>query len=267
MDKTAVKVLRAFEYMCRSSEPTRVTSLAAALELTKSNAHRVLRTLVELDYVKQSDAGDYAPTLKIWELGTLLVGRLDFVQIAKPHLRQLNQEIGESVYLATLNPSGVVYLDVLESSYPIRINASVGGAAPPHCSASGKLMLAYNPLFAKTYLSGPLQRYTARTMTRVGDVRRTLEKVRQDGFSTNDGEWREGVCGASAPVHTAYREGVACIGVTALKERTPRSKLLRYAALLKETAGRISHDLGYRPTPPPPERRAKRAVKRKARAP
>ena len=247
MDKTAVKVFRGFEHICRGDKPIGVSALAAKLRLTKSNAHRVLRTLVALGYVEQHEDGNYGPTLKAWELGNLLISRLDFVQVAKPHLRRLNETTGESIYLATLNGTSVVYLDVLESSYPIRINASIGGTAPPHCSASGKLLLAFNPDFAKEYLARPLDKHTARTVVRLPDIQKTLEAVRRNGYAINDGEWREGVCGVSAPLHTAYRQGVACIGITALKERTSRKKLLGFAEVLKETAARISRELGYRP--------------------
>ena len=247
MDKTAAKVLRAFEVICRNGKPIGVSALATRMKLTKSNAYRVLRTLVEMGYVQQLETGDYFPTLKMWELGSLFLGRIDFVQVAKPYLRALNEAIGESVYLAALSGGSVVYLDVLESSYPIRINASIGGSAPPHCSASGKLLLAFNSSFADEYLAKPLEKYTARTPTRVTDVRKILESVRKNGYAVNDGEWREGVCGVSAPIHTAYREGIAAIGITALKERTNRTKLMGFAEKLKATAGRISRDLGYRP--------------------
>ena len=148
MDKTAVKLLRLYEYLCRADAPLGVSALAAKLRLTKSNAHRILRTLTGLGYAQQTADGLYAPTLKAWELGTLVINRLDFAQIAKPYLKELNDSTGESVYLATLNGTTVVYLDVLESRYPIRINSVIGGTAPAHCSASGKLLLAYNPLIA-----------------------------------------------------------------------------------------------------------------------
>ena len=70
---------------------------AAKLKLTKSNAHRVLRTLVALGYVEQHEDGNYGPTLKAWELGNLLISRLDFVQVAKPHLRRLNETTGSTM--------------------------------------------------------------------------------------------------------------------------------------------------------------------------
>lgn len=246
MDKTAAKAFRAFEHLCRLGRPMGVSDLATRMKITKSNAFRVFRTLVELGYVQQLESGDYAPTLKMWELGNLCIGRIDYVQVAKPYLRNLNETTGESVYLATVSGPSVVYLDVLESSYPIRINACVGGSAPPHCSASGKLLLAFNPLFAEEYLAQPLERYTTRTPTKPAEVRRILETVRKNGYALNDGEWNEGICGASAPIHSAYREGVAAIGITALKERTNRTKLLGFAEKLKHIAARISRDLGHR---------------------
>ena len=217
MDKTAVKLLRLYEHLCRAETPLGVSALAARLRLTKSNAHRILRTLTELGYAQQTGSGQYVPTLKAWELGTLVINRLDFAQTAKPYLKELNVSTGESVYLATLNGTDVVYLDVLESRYPIRINAAVGGSAPSHCSASGKLLLAYNPLIAAQYLAKPLEKFTARTVTRLPDVQRTLESIRRAGFSINDEEWVEGVCGVAAPIHDSHRQGIAAIGITALK--------------------------------------------------
>ncbi len=218
MDKTAVKLLRLYEHLCRADTPLGVSTLAARLRLTKSNAHRILRTLTGLGYAQQMADGQYAPTLKGWELGTLVMNRLDVVQIAKPYLNELNVTTGESAYLATLNGSSVVYLDVLESRYPIRIRSVIGGSAPAHCSASGKLLLAYNPLIAEQYLAKPLEKYTARTLTKRADLERKLESIRRDGYSINDEEWVEGVCGVSAPVHDGHRLGIAAIGITALKE-------------------------------------------------
>ncbi|RZS78054.1 IclR family transcriptional regulator [Pigmentiphaga kullae] len=247
MDKTAAKTLRAFEHMCRIEKSIGVSALAAKLDITKSNAHRILTTLVETGYVQQLESGEYFPTLKIWELGSMLLSRLDFVQIAKPHLRRLSEATGEQVYLASMSSGAVVYLDVIASKHPIRTYASIGSAAPLHCSASGKVLLAYNQTLADEYLAAPLEKYTPRTVTKEADLRKVLDEVRKKGYATNDGEWHEGVCGASAPVHTAFREGVAAIGISALKERTPRTKLVRFGEELRQVSVRISRELGYHP--------------------
>jgi IclR family KDG regulon transcriptional repressor len=246
MDKTAVKLLRLYEHLCRAPAPQGVSALAARLRLTKSNTHRILRTLTGLGYAQQTADGQYSPTLKAWELGTLVINRLDFVQVAKPYLNELNVTTGESAFLATLNGTSVVYLDVLESRYPIRIKSVVGGSAPPHCSASGKLLLAYNPAIAEEYLARPLEKYTARTLTKRADLERKFESILRAGFSINDEEWVEGVCGVSAPVHDGHRLGVAAIGITALKERVNRAKMKQLTKLVSDIGRKVSLKLGYR---------------------
>ena len=246
VDKTAIKLLRAFEHLCHEERPLGVSALADKFKLTKSNAHRILRTLVEMGYVAQLETGEYAPTLKAWELGSLVLNRLDFLQVARPHLRKLNAETGESVYLATLKGMQVIYLEVFESRYPIRINATIGGSGPPHCSASGKLLLAYNPAAATAYLAKPPRRYTAKTIVKPAEIKRMLESIRRAGYSINDGEWVEGVCGVSAPIHGSHRQGIAALGITTLKERASKAMLRKYISLVSDVAARISLELGHR---------------------
>lgn len=233
--------------MCRIEKPIGVSALAAKFEITKSNAHRILGTLVATGYAQQLENGKYFPTLKVWELGSMLLSRLDFVQIAKPHLRRLSEITGEQIYLASLSGGVVVYLDVIPSKHAIRTFASIGGFAPPHCSASGKVLMAYNPAIADECLVAPLEKYTSRTMTKIVEIRKVLDEVRKKGYAMNDGEWHEGVCGAAAPIHTAFREGVAAIGLSAPKERTTRTKLVRYSDEIRQAAVRISRELGYYP--------------------
>ena len=79
MDKTVIKALNALEFLCETAHPIGVTELAKEFRLVKSNAHRVLTTLVSLGYLRKHDDGKYSPTLKVWELGTLIVSRLDLV--------------------------------------------------------------------------------------------------------------------------------------------------------------------------------------------
>ncbi len=84
MDKTAVKLLRLYEYLCRADAPLGVSALAAKLRLTKSNAHRILRTLTGLELRATNDRRPArADPESAWELGTLVINRLDFVQIAE----------------------------------------------------------------------------------------------------------------------------------------------------------------------------------------
>ena len=92
MEKTVVKVLKLVETLSRAERPVGVTAIAAELGFTKSNAHRLLNTLVELGYVKRHDAeGQYELTLKLWRIGAAVMSRLDVARIALPHMRALEE--------------------------------------------------------------------------------------------------------------------------------------------------------------------------------
>ena len=241
MDKTAVKLLRLYEHLCRAEVPLGVSALAAKLRLTKSNAHRILRTLTGLGYAQQTADGLYAPTLKGWELGTLVMKRLDVVQVAKPYLKELNLGTGESVYLATLNGTAVVYLDVLESRYPIRINSVIGGTAPSHCSASGKLLLALMPAAQRDALVStlPLPRHNERTITDRALMAKELDRIVASGYALDNEEYVAGVACVAVPVRVAG-EAVAAVAVHAATARLPLQRAIEFIPRLTEAAQRIA---------------------------
>lgn len=247
MDKTVVKALNALEYICEVGEPVGVTELAKKFQLVKSNAHRVLTTLTALGYLRKQGDAKYSATLKVWELGTLIVSRLDLVKIARPYLDELNRITDEAVYLATLDGENVVYLAVLESRHPIKIYARVGGSAPIHCSASGKVLLTFNDQVRSKVLRRTLISFTKKTPTNAADLEKVLDTVRRQGFSTNDGDWIEGVSGVAAPIHSRERLGVAAIGVTGPSQRMHRKTFKHLSSIVVPMAQRISRELGYRP--------------------
>src|SRR6202158_4902797 len=103
MEQTVQKALNLLEAMVRSGHPRRLTELSRELGLTKPNVYRLLSTLSILGYVKKDPATTlYSPTLKLWEMGSMLVRDVDLQSIAGPRLRRLREEARGSVQLAVL---------------------------------------------------------------------------------------------------------------------------------------------------------------------
>jgi len=100
---------------------TGVTELSKHLGLTKSNAHRLLQTLVACGYVRNLEqSGKYELTLKLWELGAAVVDRLDLKTVAVEYMERLCQLSGETVHLSVLEGTEVIYLDKVDSPHPVR---------------------------------------------------------------------------------------------------------------------------------------------------
>ena len=116
MEQTVQKALNLLEALVRSGQPRRLTELSRELGLTKPNVYRLLSTLTILGYVKKDPATSlYSPTLKLWEMGSLLVRDVDLVAMAAPRIRRLCEETRESVQLAIFDSGFVVYVDKVDS--------------------------------------------------------------------------------------------------------------------------------------------------------
>ena len=214
MEQTVQKALNLLEALVQSGQPRRLTELSRQLGLTKPNVYRLLSTLSALGYVKKDPANSlYSPTLKLWELGSLLVRDVDLVSVAGPRLRQLSEETGESVQLAVFDAGFVVYVHKVDSPQPLKAMTSIGSRVPASVTSTGKAMLAWLPSESLDLAFQHVKRYTPATLVRRRDIERDLEETRARGYALNRGEFRPGVCGIGLPVRDRSGGVVAAIGV------------------------------------------------------
>src|SRR5258705_2517887 len=100
MEQAGQQALNLLEALVRSGQPRRLTELSRELGLTKPNVYRLLSTLSALGYVKKDPQTTlYSPTLKLWEMGSMLVRDVDLVAMASPRLRKLCADTHESAQL------------------------------------------------------------------------------------------------------------------------------------------------------------------------
>jgi DNA-binding IclR family transcriptional regulator len=246
MDSTTVKALRALEWLCQRETPTGVTEMSTSLGMVKSNAHRVLTTLESMGYAASLQDGRYQATLKMWEVGSSVLDRLDVKQVARPEMEALSKLTGETVHLSLLDGADVVYVDKVESSQPVRAYSRIGGRAPAHAVATGKALLAFvDDLDA--LLPKKLVEFTPLSIRDRDSLMKELESVRRLGYSINRGEYREGVCGVGAPIRNERGEVVAAIGISGPNGRLSPARLKGFAPQVFESARKVSLSLGYRP--------------------
>src|SRR5437868_14593890 len=201
MEQTVQKAFNLLEALVRSGQPRRLTELSRELGLTKPNVYRLLNTLSVLGYVKKDpDTTLYSPTLKLWEMGSMLVRDVDLVSVAGPRLRRLMEETHESVQLAVFDSGFVVYVDKVDSPQPLKAMTSIGSRVPATVVSTGQAMLAWMPHESLDIAFQHTKRFTPLTLTRRKDIERDLEETRERGYAINRGEWRAGVCGVAVPV-------------------------------------------------------------------
>jgi len=243
MDKTAVKAFAVLEKLAATDSPIGVTKIARALSLSKSSTHRVLATLTALGYARQGADGNYELTLKLWEQGAKVLNRTDLFRAARSHLVKLRNHTDETVHLAMLDRRSVIYVDKIESSHPIREFTRIGDRAPIHCTATGKVLVA----FQRTEIpSGPYPVYTRSTIVNQKRFSAELTATRRQGYALNFGEYGASVNGLAAPVANGTGAVVAAVAISGPAERVKPATLRTFLVPLLVATRRISRSLGCR---------------------
>jgi DNA-binding IclR family transcriptional regulator len=252
MEQTVQKALNLLEALVRSGQPRRLTELSRELGLTKPNVYRLLSTLSVLGYVKKDPLTSlYSPTLKLWEMGSMLVRDVDLVSVAGPRLRKLSADCHESVQLAVFDNGFVVYVDKVDSPQPLKAITSIGSRVPASVTSTGKAMLAWLGDEALDQAVEHVKRYTPLTLVRRKDIEHDLDETRGRGYSINRGEFRAGVCGIAVPIRDRSGAVVAAVGVWGAEKNILGSRREELAYLTMAAARDVSQQLGYIEAPNP----------------
>jgi DNA-binding IclR family transcriptional regulator len=246
------RVLELLGRLAAAPQGLTLAALAAATGAPKTSLLGLLRGLAAEGYAVQRDA--------LWRLGPEAMGLArailaaagdgDLVATARPALEHLAEQAGETAMLAVLAPDrrAMVYADKVESRTALRFAASVGDARPIHCTASGRVMLAFlpGPWPAEFLRSARLTPQSPASITDRRALRRIVEDTRAKGYAVTLGEATEGVAGIAAPVFDARGAVVAALMLAGPIARVePRLALL--ARRVREAAGEVSRRLGHRP--------------------
>lgn len=241
MEKTLAKGLIVLEALIHRGTPCGVSDLGLMLGISKSNAHRLLNTLVETGYVATSD-GRYFPSLKVWELGTRIIGGYDVRELARPAMTRLVHETAEGVRLTVLDPKSLeaIYIDKIDSPQDVRTFTEIGGRSPAHCTSSGKVLLAYQDDAVIKRAARKLRPHTQWTIVDPAKFIRHLEKVRANGFALNQRELSAQVAGVAAPIFDQDRRVVAALSIAAPADRLPANRLKKVTAMLCDAAASVT---------------------------
>src|SRR5690606_20728611 len=188
----------------------------------------------------------YTPAPRLLRLAesTLVAGTQHGVRHAV--LRQLVADIGESCNLTALSGADVIYLDRVESAFPLRMELKPGTRVPIHCSASGKLFLAHLPAPRCTALMDalPLTRHTATTLTSRTELENELAQIKRQGYAVDAEEFVDGLVCVAVPVTPPGTRSVRCaVALQAPAARTSLQQMLLHVPRLKEAALALARGL------------------------
>jgi DNA-binding IclR family transcriptional regulator len=232
-----VLILSIFERS--SSEALTAGQISVCSGIPRSSVHRILQQLVSARWLKRHEDG-YALGLRMFEIGSLVSHRNRITSAARPFIHELAQRSGQVVHLAVLDQQDVVYLDRVGSAFADTLPSRIGGRLPAHCTAAGKVLLAYSPLAAVSeYHATGLRRRTEASLATPAALEAAIVAVRNSGYATERDEAVPGVACVAAPIRN-FDEVVAAVSVCGPRDQM-RAKDL--PSLVMWTAAEISRSL------------------------
>ena len=219
------------------------------IELDPSTTFRMLVTLERHGLVKQDSAtGKYRLGVGCLELGSQFLKINDVRKAALEAMGKLRDQFGETVHLGIMDATEIVYLEKMPGLHAIGLMSSrVGGRAPAHATAIGKVLLAYMPeLDLGARRTGwKLTRCTAATITDWQALKQALVQVRANGYALDNQEYESGVKCVAVPIFS-HKGIAAALSISAPAERMDdHIHTHRLVEHLKKAAAEISAEVGW----------------------
>lgn len=223
-----------------------LAGLSAAAKLPKPTVHRIAALLEHEGFLHKD------PLTRRYSAGRAFHDLcLHAIRSAPAHrdrqvlLQRLSEKLGETVNLGLLSGGEVIYLERVESSWPLRMDFKPGSRVPIHCTAIGKLLLAFAPRRRVEQLlnSVPLQPCTPQTLTEPTALHRELLEIRRRGYAEDNEEFLAGVCCLAVPVKDHRGRAVAGLAVSSPSARFPLEKARSYLPDLRACAEQLGPHL------------------------
>ena len=220
--------------------------LARRTGLHPSTVSRLLSTLAEAGLVEHvEDTGRYRLGIRLLQLGNAVLAGLDLREVARPELRALVAETGETATLSAPGDPDAVTVDFVQSGSSVQSVATLGRPSVAHATATGKVALAFGQVELP---HGRLAAFTPRTTTDRAALAAEIETVRKQGWAEALGEREEDLNAIAAPVYGSRGELAAILGLQGPASRFDDDARAAARGPLLARAAAVSDALGWRPT-------------------
>ncbi|MEV1288063.1 IclR family transcriptional regulator [Micromonospora sp. NPDC049679] len=234
--------------LASSSGRLGVGEIARSLDLAKGTAHGIVRTLQDVGFVEQDEtSGKYQLGAALLHLGTSYLDVNDLRSRSINWADPLASRTGEAVRIGTLLEGKVLVVHHVFRPDDTLQTLDVGALLPPHATALGKVLLAYDAGHSAAILAGDLAPYTRRTLVTPRALGRAFAAIREAGWGAEIEEMTVGEAGLAAPIRGYGGLVVGAIGITGPVERlcdSNRRPDPGLVAHVRDAARAVSRDLG-----------------------
>jgi IclR family transcriptional regulator, KDG regulon repressor len=241
----ASSILRYF-----SGEKThfKIGELARQLKLDRSTTYRILLSLEKCGFVeKDKRTGEYSLGLATFEIGNAYLSQTDLIQVSKPIMMDLAGKVQETVHLAVLSGSEIVYVDKVDSPRTLGVMSKIGQRGSVYSTALGKVLLAHQSQgeLSRILPEVKMRSFTPSTITSKRKLLEEIRTIQKNGYALDRMESESGVECIAAPIRNHLGDVIAALSISGPQRKinTPQEK--QYISQVTEAAAQISLKMGY----------------------
>lgn len=225
----AARTMRVLELL--AFQPLSAPQLAEALEAHPRTVRRVLGRLVEDEYLTQDDdpGRRYHPTMRMVALAGQVLKNSELVDRGRPYVVLLHERTGATAHLVMPSYDSVVCVAHCDDGDMGR--PGLHELMPAHCTAGGKVLLAWRDRWRDSLLANPLHRFTSKTITDPLALRAELDAIRGQGYAAEDAEYLRARRAVAAPVVMSHDDVAAALLVDS-SANSAREAVMRTASQL-----------------------------------
>lgn len=227
-DGTVGKALTVLDMVASHRRPVRFGELLTNSPYPKATLYRLVQVLTKQSMLTYDpDRQTYAPGLRLVRLAHAAWQTTSLAPVARPYLEALSAEVGETIHLAQLDGSSVLYVDKINAHDPLQMYSQAGKVAPCYCTGVGKAMIAFLP---DAQLEPILRQqsyhvFTAHTYPNADALRKELRAIAKRGHAYDREEHEPGIICVSVPILTRVGRVLGAVSITSSTERTSLSGL------------------------------------------
>ncbi len=246
-NQTLGRALMLLERLAESSSGVSLGDLSLQLGMPAATVHRLLNTFEDHDFVEHDeDLGLWFVGVRAFVVGNAFVNRRDFVSRARPFMRTLMEQCGETVNLGIIDDGEAVFISQVESREMMRMVVNLGSRSPVHASGVGKAILAHMSEADLTAIleKRGLQRFTDRTIDTASSLRTEMNRIREQGYALDDEEHAIGLRCVAAPIFDENSKAICAISLSGPTARIGDDRLGELGWAVRQTSEQITRALG-----------------------
>ncbi len=236
--------LAVLEKVIDTRRPISTSELITKLGIPKPTLNRILIQLEKEGFLQREPIKrHFLPGHRARKLLFQLMSNENLSAPRHSILQELSDKVEETCNCTMLDGNHTVYFDRVESNWPYRIQLPIGSQLPLHCTASGKLFLAFMQARQRRRLitATPLKNFTESTITDVKLLGEELKQIKAEGYGVDNEEFMEGMVAISMPILNPSNEICFTVAIHAPTIRKSLNELKDYLPALRDAATAMAH--------------------------